>query len=154
MVGSPSFGAIVVLGLALLLVFLAWLLAAESIYALTLGPQPPASISAFVNDVLTTPAGWAMIVLGIGVGFVFAVVVLVVSVVSFPMLIDRDVGLAVAVQTSVRASLANPRPIAIWGMIVAGGLVLGSIPLFLGLIFVMPVLGHATWHLYRKLVAA
>jgi uncharacterized membrane protein len=154
MVGSPSFGAIVVLGLGLLLVFLAWLLAAESIYALTLGPQPPASISAFVNDVLTTPAGWAMIVLGIGVGFVFAVVVLVVSVVSFPMLIDRDVGLAVAVQTSVRASLANPRPIAIWGMIVAGGLVLGSIPLFLGLIFVMPVLGHATWHLYRKLVAA
>lgn len=154
MVGSPSFGAIVVLGLGLMLVFLAWLLVAESIYALTLGPQPPASIAAFASDVLTTPAGWAMIVLGIGVGFIFAAAVLVVSVVSFPMLIDRDVGLAVAVQTSVRASLANPRPIAIWGMVVAGGLVLGSIPLFLGLIFVMPVLGHATWHLYRKLVTA
>lgn len=154
MIGSPSFGAIVVLGLGLLLVFMAWLGAAAAIYALTLGPQPPASISGFASDVLTTPAGWAMILLGVGVGFAFAAVVLVVSVVSFPMLIDRDVGLAVAVQTSVRAALANPRPIAIWGLIVAGGLVLGSIPLFLGLIVVMPVLGHATWHLYRRLVVA
>jgi uncharacterized membrane protein len=153
MVGSPSFGVIVVLGLALLGIFLLWLGAADVIYRVTLGPEPPASIVDFARDVLTTGAGWAMIVLGVGVGFVFAVVVLTVSVVSFPMLIDRDVGLGVAVWTSVRAATANPRPMAAWGLIVATGLVIGSIPLFLGLIFVMPVLGHATWHLYRKLVA-
>lgn len=153
MVGSPSFGAIFVLGLLLMGILLLWLGAAELIYQATLGPARPTSVAAFASDVLTTSAGWAMIVAGIGVGFVFAVVVMTVSVVSFPMLIDRDVGIAVAVVTSVRAVMANPRPMAAWGMIVTAGLVVGSIPLFLGLIFVMPVLGHATWHLYRKLVA-
>ena len=84
----------------------------------------------------------------------FALVALVVSVVSFPLLLDRDVGLGTAVWTSVRAVMLNPAPIAAWGLIVAAGLVIGTIPLFLGLIFVMPVLGHATWHLYRELVAS
>ena len=75
-----------------------------------------------------------------------------ISVVSFPMLLDRDVGLYTAVATSVRAVLANPVPMAVWGLIVAGGLLFGSLPLLLGLIIVMPVLGHATWHLYRAVV--
>jgi uncharacterized membrane protein len=93
-----------------------------------------------------------MIIVGCGVGFLFAVLVLTISVVSFPLLLERDVGLAVAISTSVRAVLTNPVPMAVWGMIVAGGLVLGSLPALLGLIFVMPILGHATWHLYRKVV--
>jgi uncharacterized membrane protein len=152
MVRAPSFGAIVVLGLLLLAIFLLWLGAAQVIYTLTLGPEPPASVAAFVGDVFTTGAGWAMIVIGVAVGFLFAVAVLAISVVSFPLLLDRDVGLGTAVGTSIRSVLANPIPMAAWGLIVAGGLVLGSIPLFLGLIVVMPVLGHATWHLYRKVV--
>ena len=89
---------------------------------------------------------------GVGVGFLFALLVLMISVVSFPMLLDRDVGLYTAVATSVRAVLANPVPMAVWGLIVAGGLLFGSLPLLLGLIIVMPVLGHATWHLYRAVV--
>ena len=89
---------------------------------------------------------------GVGVGFLFALLVLTISVVSFPMLLDRDVGLYTAVATSVRAVLANPVPMAVWGLIVAGGLLFGSLPLLLGLIVVMPVLGHATWHLYRAVV--
>ncbi len=152
-VRSPSFGAIEVLGLLLLAIFLLWLLAAYAIYAVTLGPEPPASITAFVRDVFTTTAGWVMIVVGISVGFLFAVVVLAISVVSFPLLLDRDVGLGTAIATSVRAVLVNPGPMAAWGLIVAGSLVIGSIPALLGLIIVMPVLGHATWHLYRKVVA-
>jgi uncharacterized membrane protein len=151
-VRSSAFGAVLVLGLVLLAIFLLWLLAAQVIYYLTLGPEPPASTAAFVRDVLTTGAGWAMIVVGVGVGFLFALLVLVISVVSFPLLLDRDVGLYKAVWTSIRAVAANPGPMAIWGLIVAGGLVIGSIPAFLGLIIVMPVLGHATWHLYRKVV--
>jgi len=151
-IGSRSFGAIVVLGLLLVAIFLFWLVAAEAIYEATLGPEPPASIGAFVHDVFTTGAGWALIVVGCGVGFLFAVLVLVISVVSFPLLLDRDAGLGTAVWTSVRVVTANPGPMAAWGVIVAGGLVIGSIPLFLGLIIVMPVLGHATWHLYRKAV--
>ena len=152
MVRSPSFGAIVVLGLVLLSIFLLWVLTAQVIYVFTLGPEPPSSIATFAGDVLTTGAGWALVVMGAGVGFVFALVVLTISVVSFPMLLDRDVGLGIAVSTSVRVVVANPRPMAVWGMIVAGSLVIGSIPLFLGLIVIMPVLGHATWHLYRKVV--
>jgi uncharacterized membrane protein len=152
-VHSPAIGAILGLGLLLLALFLLWLGAAWGIYAMTLGPEPPASILGFVRDVLTTPRGWAMIAIGIGVGFLFAVLALSISVVSFPLLLDRETRLSTAVKTSVRAVMANPTGMALWGLIVAGGLVLGSIPIFLGLIVVMPVLGHATWHLYRKVVA-
>jgi len=151
-VRAPAFGAIVVLGLVLLAIFLLWLAAAYAIYLVTLGPEPPASIGSFVQDVFTTSAGWALIVVGVGVGFLFALLVLTISVVSFPLLLDRDVGLYTAVATSIRVVVANPGPMAVWGLIVAGGLAIGSIPLLLGLILVMPVLGHATWHLYRKVV--
>ncbi|HYM29816.1 MAG TPA: DUF2189 domain-containing protein [Candidatus Cybelea sp.] len=149
---SPSFGAILALGLLLVALFAAWMFAAQVIYDLTLGPEPPVSLTAFIHDALTTSAGWAMIVVGVGAGFIFAVVVLSIGAVSFPMLLDREVHLGTAVWTSVRATWANLVPMAAWGVIVAAGLVLGSIPLLLGLVFVIPVLGHATWHLYRKLV--
>jgi uncharacterized membrane protein len=151
-VRSPGFGAILVLGLVLLAIFLLWMLAAAVIYQLTLGPEAPVSIAAFIRDVFTTPAGWTMIVAGIGVGFLFALLVLAISVVSFPLLLDRDVGLYAAVSTSIRALATNPGPMALWGLIVAGGLVIGMLPAFLGLILILPVLGHATWHLYRKVV--
>ena len=130
-----------------------WLLAAWGIYMATLGPQPPASVAAFIRDVFTTQAGWTMIGAGIGVGFMFAVLVLAISVVSFPLLLHHDVGLFEAVATSLRAVGTNPGPMALWGLVVAGGLVLGSIPLLVGLAVVVPVLGHATWHLYRRVIA-
>jgi uncharacterized membrane protein len=151
-VRSPAIAAIVLLGLILVAIFLLWLVAAEAIYMLTLRPEAPASIGAFVHDVFMTRAGWVMIVVGIGVGFLFALVVLVIGAVSFPLLLDRGVGLDTAVATSVHAVLANPGPMALWGLLVAAGLVIGSIPFFLGLAVVLPVLGHATWHLYRRLV--
>jgi uncharacterized membrane protein len=110
-------------------------------------------VSEFVGQIFTTSAGWTLIVVGNFVGFVFAVVALTLSVVSFPLLIDRDVGVAVAVRTSVRAVLMNPHTMAVWGLIVACLLVIGSLPFFIGLAVVMPLLGHATWHLYRKVVA-
>jgi uncharacterized membrane protein len=151
-VHSPSFAAIVLLGLLLMVIFLLWLAAAAAIYQLTLGPEPPASVASFVRDVFATDAGWTMIGVGIGVGFLFALLVLAISVVSFPLLLDREVGVDTAVLTSIRAVIANPGPMAVWGMVVAGCLVIGSIPFFLGLIIVMPMLGHATWHLYREVV--
>ena len=150
---SHSLPAIVGLGFVLLVLFLLWLGAAMAIYDMTLGPEPPASIGAFLHDVLATARGWAMIIVGCGVGFLFALVVLSISVVSFPLLLDREVGITTAVMTSLRAVAANPGPMALWGILVAGLLVLGSIPALLGLIVVMPTLGHATWHLYRRVVA-
>ena len=144
---SPSIGGIIGLGLLLIAVFLLWLAVAEAIYVVTLGPKPPVSIGAFARDVVSTAAGWAMIVVGIGVGFGFAVVTLAISVVSFPLLLDRDVRMETAIWTSIRAVRANPLPMAAWGAIVAAGLAIGSVPCLLGLVIVMPVLGHATWHL-------
>lgn len=151
-VRSRNFGAIMLLGAMLVAMYLLWLLCAWGIYQATTGPTRAETVGRFIHDLFLTEAGWWLIAVGCGVGFLFAVAALVTTVVAFPMLLDRDVGLGTAVQTSVRAALANPAPIAVWGLIVAGGLVAGAIPLFIGLVVVMPVLCHATWHLYRKLV--
>ncbi len=151
-VDSSSIGALIALGVLLLALFVLWIAFANAIYIANFGYAPPASIASFVHDVLTTRAGWNLIVVGNGVGFLFAVVVLTISVVSFPLLLDRDVGAAVALLTSIRVVLKNPLTMAAWGAIVAALLFIGSLPAFLGLTVVMPVLGHATWHLYRKAV--
>lgn len=150
---SPSFGAIFLLGLGLVALFVLWMVVAHGIWAVTLGPEPPDSFGAFARDVIFTGPGWIMAVVGCAVGFLFALVALAVSLVSFPLLLDRDVGLGMAVVTSVRVAAANPGATLAWGAIVAAGLALGTLPLFLGLIVVVPVLGHATWHLYRAAVA-
>lgn len=149
---SASFVAVLVLGLALLGIFFVWMITAYGIFMVTLGPEVPASIGSFLSQIFTTSGGWQMIILGFAVGFVFAAVVLAISVVSFPLLLDRHVGVAVAMVTSVKVAQRNPVPVAAWGLIVSVLLVAGSIPLLLGLIVVMPVLGHATWHLYRRAV--
>jgi uncharacterized membrane protein len=149
---APALGSILVLGTALVVTFLLWQAAAWEIYRVTLGPAEPTSVGAFDHDVFLTAKGHALIVIGVGVGFLFAVFAMAISLVSFPLLIDRDVGLDTAIKTSIEAVRLNPVPTALWGLIVAAGLVIGSIPLFMGLVITIPVLGHATWHLYRKLV--
>ena len=149
---SPAAAAIFKLGLLLIGIFALWLAAAASIYVLTFGAQTPASLTAFFHDSLTTAAGWKLIGVGVGVGFLFALVVLSISVVSVPLLLDRHVSISTAMGTSLRAMRANPGPMLAWGFIVAVLLILGMIPLMTGLIIVLPVLGHATWHLYRKVV--
>jgi uncharacterized membrane protein len=149
---SPSIGAIVAMGLLLTAIFLVWLAVANAIYVANFGYAKPASVVQFVTDVFTTRQGWTLIAVGTGVGFLFAVLVLMISAISFPLLLDRDVGTAVALFTSIRVVAANPVSMGLWGLIVAMLLVAGSVPFFLGLTVVMPVLGHATWHLYRKAV--
>lgn len=149
---SRNFGAIMMLGLILVVLYVLWLGAAYGIYRSLQGPQPIETTGFFVQQVLQTPAGWLLIVLGCGLGFLFAALALMIGVVSFPLLLDRDVGLGTAIWTSIRVTLANPVPVAVWGLIVSAGLVLGAIPLAIGLVVVMPVLCHATWHLYRKLL--
>jgi uncharacterized membrane protein len=151
-VRSPSFGAILALGVLLMAIFLIWLAVAQSLYVATFGYTPAASMPDFINQIFTTRAGWTLIIVGNGIGFLFAVVALAISVVSFPLLLDRDVGAAVAILTSIKAVRTNPGPMALWGLIVAALLVLGSLPFLLGLAVVLPLLGHATWHLYRKVV--
>ena len=151
--GSPAISSIIGLGLVLLALFFVWLGVAYEIYLLNLGGDPPQSVAAFERSVLQTSGGWTMIAAGIGVGFLFAMAAFAVSVVSFPLLLDRDVGVSAAVGTSLRAVAANPGVMVLWGAVVAGLLVLGSLPALVGLIFVVPLLGHASWHLYRKMVS-
>ena len=150
--GSSSIGAITALALLLLTIFVIWVALANAIYIATFGYATPTSIENFVNEVLTTRAGWTLILVGNLVGLLFAVLVLTIGVVSFPLLLDRDVGAAVALLTSIRAVARNPFTMMLWGLIVAALLVVGSLPMFLGLTIIVPILGHATWHLYRRVV--
>ena len=149
---SPALPSIAAVGAMLFAVFIAWLLTAQALYSAIFGPEPPASFGNFLSQLFSTSEGWTLILAGNAIGFVFAVVVLSTTVVAFPLLVDRDVGAWAAIHTSARAVMANPLQMLAWGFIVALLLALGSLPLFAGLIVVIPILGHATWHLYRKVV--
>ena len=149
---APSFGAMLELGTLLLILFGTWIAVADAIYIATFGNAPAASIPDFATRVLTTPEGWSLIIVGCGIGFLFAIVALCVSVVSFPLMLDRRATAIDAIRTSLRAVMKNPFAMAAWGVIVAVLLVLGSLPFFVGLAVVLPMLGHATWHVYRKVV--
>jgi uncharacterized membrane protein len=150
-VHSPSFPSILALGLLLLAIFGLWIAAAQAIYISAFGYREIGAED-FARQVLTTPEGRRMMLVGNLVGLPFAIVAATISVVSFPLLLDRNVGFSVALMTSVRAVVKNPVVMAAWGLIVAALLAIGSLPFFLGLAIVMPILGHATWHLYRKVV--
>lgn len=149
---SPAIPAMVVIGIMLFALFIAWLLVAQALYTGLYGPDAPQSMASFFGDLFTTRRGWTLIVLGNLVGFLFALVVLCTTVVALPLLLDCDVGAYAAIETSVRAVRSNPVPMLLWGLIVAVALLIGSLPFLAGLAIVIPVLGHATWHLYRKVV--
>ena len=148
---APSYGAMLALGTALLILFVVWVATANAIYISIFGNAPAASIPDFVGRIFTTE-GLKLIIMGCGVGLLFAIVALCISVVAFPLMLDRHANMTDAIQTSLRVVMKNPVTMAAWGLIVAALLVIGSLPLFVGLAVVLPVLGHATWHLYRKVL--
>lgn len=149
---SPALGSILALGAVLLALFGAWLGAAYELNLAIMGPKAPPTIRAFSENLFWTREGGTLIIAGFAVGFLFAVVAFAISVVSFPLLLDRDVGVITAVRTSIAACWKNPGVMFLWGVIVAAALALGSLPALVGLIVVVPLLGHASWHLYRRLV--
>jgi uncharacterized membrane protein len=151
-VRSQSIFSILSLGLLLLVIFACWIFTAWSLYVAFFGSAPPESFTQIITNIVDTPQGWKLIGFGTAIGFVFAVVALSISVVSFPLLLDRDVGVPVAVQTSVRAVLANPFAMALWGLIIAAILAIGFLLLFVGLAIAVPILAHSSWHLYRRVV--
>ena len=149
---SPSLGPIAALAAVLVALFATWIAIAQSIYIDSFGRQPLTSLVTFAQMVTSTPEGHGMIVVGNVVGFLFALVAASISVISFPLLLDRNVGFWAAVLTSLRVVVKNPLTMAAWFLFVAAALFIGSLPFLLGLAVVLPVLGHATWHLYRKAV--
>jgi len=149
---AQSFRAILALGLMLAVLFSVWIAAAQAIYITYFGYAPPESFQTFAQEVLNTDAGRRMILLGNGVGFLFALTAFAISVVAFPLLVERDISATAAAATSVRAVLRNPFTMALWGLVVATTLLIGSLPFLVGLAVAIPVLGHSTWHLYRKVI--
>jgi len=145
---APSLAA---MGLLLALLHLVWVRVAILLYAVFFSALNP-TLSQVVDDVLFTNVGLAFLVLGSVIGFCLAVLAFAVSAVSLPMLIDRPVGVFAAVATSVTAVRVNLRPMALWAALIAGFTALGLITFYLGLIVVLPLIGHATWHAYRDLV--
>lgn len=135
-----------------LFVQIMWMYQVRLLLALFLGFKSFASFGAFVEVVVTTPEGLMFLLLGNVIGAVLSVVLFSLTVVSFPMLLDRDVDFITAMITSVRSVVTSPKPMIGWALVVTATLLLAMLPLFAGLIFVLPVLGHTTWHLYRKLV--
>lgn len=150
---SPAFPAILAVGLLLCALFIAWLVVAQLLFTSLFGSQAPESFMALFYEVFTTTHGWMLIIFGNLVGLLFALAVLSISVVTFPLLLDRNVKAGVAIRTSVKATSINTVPVLFWGLLVGVLLALGMVTLFVGLVIVMPVLGHATWHLYRKMIA-
>lgn len=149
---GPTADSLVSLTAMLGLLFLAWIIAASLIILVTIGIKPFDTTASFFHAVFTTRQGWEMIIAGNLTGLAFAILALAISVVSFPMLVDRPVGVRAAVRTSVRVALKNPVTVAVWGLIVTALLILGALPLLVGLGVVLPVLGYATWHLYTRAV--
>ncbi|MES2136703.1 MAG: DUF2189 domain-containing protein [Pseudomonadota bacterium] len=148
----PSIDDMGIVAGLLLAIFVVWLFAAGALYAAIFGLATPTSVPDFLRAVFTTPRGWSLIAGGAVIGAIFGWLVLALSIASLPMLVDCDLTAAEAVSTSWRAAHANKPEMIRWGVIVTGLLVLGSIPLFVGLAFVLPWLGYATWHLYTRLV--
>lgn len=151
---SPAWPSIIAMSAYLMALFVCWLIVAQGLYIVVLGDYPVASLTRFVSDVMALPDGRALIFWGNLVGLFFALVALATSIVAFPLMLDRGAGPIVAIETSVRATFANPVPVLLWGLIVAAGLLVGFATLMVGLALIVPILGHATWHLYRRLVVA
>jgi uncharacterized membrane protein len=136
-----------------IMLFVIWNVTAGIIYGLTLGSSNEAPNAPFLTRVWQTHAGWELIIAGCATGAVFAVLSLAVFCISFPLVLDRPVTASQAIAISVRAMLANPFFVLCWGAVVVAGLLGGALPAMLGIVIVLPTLGHASWHLYRKMVA-
>ncbi|MET0165540.1 MAG: DUF2189 domain-containing protein [Burkholderiales bacterium] len=151
-VHSSSYAPILALSLLMMLIYVAWLFMAQFLYFGLFGQDPPVSTSDFLTQLVTTRRGGGLIVYGIGLGFIFAVIALAISVIAFPLLLDKPASAATAVAVSIRAVTSNLLVMAVWGVIVVALLAAGAIVFLVGLAAALPILGHATWHLYCKVV--
>jgi len=135
-------------------VMLMWMYQVRLLMALLLGVNASfASFEQFITVVLTTNSGLLFLAIGNLDGAVLSLVLFSLTVVSFPLLLDRDVDFITAMITSVRAVVTSPVPMISWAAVIVLLLIVSALPAFLGLIVTLPVLGHATWHLYRRIVA-
>ena len=136
----------------MLFIFWMWMYQVRLVMALTLGRMSYATLDRFVEVVLTTPQGWTFLAVGHVVGAALSLILFSVTVIAIPFLLEREVDFITAMITSVRTVLASPFVMLGWGIVVTVAVLAACVPFFLGLLVVLPVLGHATWHLYRRAV--
>jgi uncharacterized membrane protein len=147
-------GQLAWMGFVTFFFFMVWIYQVQLFIALFLGTHTFADLHEFLIALTTTPAGLLFLLLGNGIGALLSIVLFSLTFVSFPLLLEHDVDLVTAMITSVRAVITNPLPALGWAITIVLLLLLASLPFFLGLVVVLPILGHATWHLYRKLVVS
>jgi uncharacterized membrane protein len=137
-----------------LFIFVIWMYQVRLLIALLIGLHASfSSLKEFLTVVLTTNEGLVFLAIGNAVGAALSLVLFSLTVVSFPLLLDRDVDFVTAMITSVRAVVTSPVPMIAWAAIIVILLIVSALPYFLGLLVTLPVLGHSTWHLYRRIVA-
>lgn len=137
----------------MLFVFWVWMYQVRLLVAIILSRSSFSTLDRFLQVVFTTPQGWTFLAVGHVVGAVLALVLFSITVISIPLLLDREADFVTAMITSVKSVTTNPVPMLGWGVFVTLAVIVSSAPLFLGLLVTLPVLGHATWHLYRKAVS-
>jgi len=135
-----------------LFIFIVWMYQVQLLFALFIGLHSFATLKDLLAVLTTTPEGVAFLVLGNAIGVCLSLILFALTVVSIPLLLDHDVDFVTAMITSVRAVITNPGPMLGWGVTIGVLLFLASLPLFVGLTVILPILGHATWHLYRRVV--
>lgn len=145
-------GQLAFMGLLLMLVYLAWIEIAFLLFMLFFGPQPMPPLDVFVSNLLLTPRGLGLLIVGTGVGMVLAAIVFAISAIAVPLLMTEPVDVVTAATMSVGACRKNPKAMALWAALIVGGMVLGFVTLFFGLVIAFPLFGHATWHAFRDLL--
>ena len=137
------------MAMVIMLAFMFWVFVAHTIFALFFGLRP---ILSSTTEMLLTAPGLMMLLVGGTIGGLMAAVLFALTVISLPLLLDREVDFITAMITSFNVVTSNPGPMVVWAGLIAALLFLGMLPVFLGLFIVLPVLGHATWHLYRRIL--
>jgi uncharacterized membrane protein len=140
------------MGVALLLAYLIWLLLALALFIVFMGQGGLPELDRFVHQLLFSPRGLALLVIGTATGAILATIVFAISAVSVPLLMDKPIDIVTAMTTSVRACLTNPKPMALWAALIAATMACGFATLFVGLVIAFPLVGHATWHAYKDLI--
>jgi uncharacterized membrane protein len=136
-----------------LFIFIVWMYQVRLLMALFFGINTNfSSMPEFINVLVSTSQGLVFLMIGNVIGAALSVILFSLTVVSFPLLLDRDVDFVTAMITSVRAVMTSPLPLVTWALAIVALLIVSALPFFLGLIITLPVLGHTTWHLYRRLV--
>jgi len=136
----------------MLFIFWIWMYQIRLLIAIILGRMSFPSLDAFINIIITTPEGWAFVIVSHLVGACFSLLLFSITVISVPLIMDRDIDFVTGMITSVKTVMKSPVVMIYWGIFIAVTLFFSTIPLFLGLLISLPILGHASWHIYKKAV--